>query len=79
MKKALVLLSLIVAGSAAAGQRDFDKLDVDGNQKLSKDEFMIYIKPKAVERMTKVFNNRDKNKDGQLSRDEYTIKGQKKG
>ena len=74
MKKILITLSLLVAASASAGQRPFDKLDVDGSQTLSKQEFLIYIKEVKVPAMTKEFHRRDKNKDGELTLKEYTLK-----
>ena len=78
MKKILLVALLVAATGATAKQRSFEKLDKDGSQTLSKAEFLIHIKPKSIERMTKVFGNRDKNHDGQLSREEYKIKGKKK-
>ena len=74
MKKVLITLSLLAAASASAGQRPFDKLDVDGNNTLSKKEFLIYIKESNVPAMTKEFHRRDKNKDGELTLKEYTLK-----
>lgn len=79
MKKVLLLAILVAAAGATAKQRSFEKLDTDGSLTLSKAEFLVKIKPKAVERMTKIFANRDKNNDGELSRKEYILKAKKKG
>ncbi len=78
MKKILILLAtLAIVFGATAGQRDFAKLDKDQDGKLSKAEFLHRIKTEKIDQMTKVFVNRDKNKDGYLVVDEYTIKSKK--
>ncbi len=77
MKKLVLLTALILSASATAGQRPFTKLDADGSQTLSLNEFLIYIKPASVAKMTKEFNRRDKNEDGELTLKEYTLKKKK--
>jgi Ca2+-binding EF-hand superfamily protein len=80
MKKAVLLVvALSFYGAANAGeQRPFDKLDVDGDGKLSKEEFLRTVKSENHEKMGKVFDNRDKDDDGFLTLDEYTIPAKKK-
>ncbi len=79
MKKILILLAtLAIVFGATAGQRDFAKLDKDQDGKLSKEEFLQRIKTEKIDQMTQVFVNRDKNKDGYLVVDEYTIKSKNK-
>mgnify|MGYP000443670024 CR=1 FL=1 len=74
MKKLLTFSAiLLLSVSANAGQRDFNKLDSDGNKKLSLAEFLVNIKAIKIEKMTKIFNNRDKNEDGFLAFDEYKL------
>ena len=79
MKIALLLISTLFLSMAAdAGeQRPFGKLDGDGDGKLSKQEFLRTIKEENHERMGKVFDNRDKDDDGYLTLDEYTLKSKK--
>ena len=83
MKKAIVsaaVATLVMAAGANAakldknGQRDFNGLDTDGNSTLSQAEFLEGISYDAQERMAKIFNNRDKDGDKQLTRDEYYMK-----
>jgi hypothetical protein len=80
MRKAVLLLATLFIGIAAnAGeQRPFDKLDVDGDGKLSEEEFLRTVKSENHEKMGKVFQNRDKDGDGYLTLDEYTIPAKKK-
>ena len=78
MKKILILTAaLVIASSAHAGQRDFNKVDVNQDSKLSLDEFLLHIKVDKVERMTTIFTKRDKDQDGFLTLEEYTLKKQK--
>ena len=71
----LLLATLFIGFAANAGeQRPFGKLDVDGDDKLSKEEFLRTVKSENHERMGKVFDNRDKDDDGYLTLDEYTLK-----
>jgi Ca2+-binding EF-hand superfamily protein len=80
MKKAVLLVvALSFSGAAYAGeQRPFGKLDIDGDGKLSKEEFLRTVKSENHEKMGKVFENRDKDDDGFLTLDEYTIPARKK-
>lgn len=74
MKKLITLgVALVIATSAHAAQRPFEKLDKDSSGTLSKEEFLAHIKPEKVERMSGFFEARDKNKDGVLSLSEYTV------
>jgi Ca2+-binding EF-hand superfamily protein len=78
MKKTLfILLTLFLSGTVYA-QRPFEKLDLDKDGKLDKKEFLRTIKPEKQEGMTKTFENRDKDGDGYLTLDEYTVKSEKK-
>lgn len=78
MKKMLfTLIAIFLAGSVYA-QRPFEKLDVNEDGKLNKEEFLRTIKPEKQESMTKTFENRDKDGDGYLTLDEYTVKTKKK-
>ena len=75
MNKLIIIAATLVISSAAnAGQRDFSKIDVNQDQKLSLDEFLTHIADDKVERMAGIFNNRDKNEDGFLTENEYTLK-----
>ena len=80
MRKAVLLLATLFIGFAAnAGeQRPFGKLDVDGDGKLSKEEFLRTVKSENHEKMGKVFDNRDKDGDGFLTLEEYTVPAKKK-
>jgi Ca2+-binding EF-hand superfamily protein len=73
MKTLFAMAALVLGLSANAGeQRPFGKLDVDGDGKLSKEEFLRTIKSENQERMSTVFDIRDKDDDGYLTLDEYT-------
>ena len=83
MKKVILsaaIATLVMAAGANAakldknGMRDFNGLDTDGNSILSQAEFLTGIYHDAQERMKKIFNNRDKNGDQKLTRDEYYMK-----
>ena len=80
MRTAVLLLATLFIGFAAnAGeQRPFGKLDVDNDGKLSKQEFLRTVKSANHEKMGKVFTNRDKDGDGFLTLEEYTIPAKKK-
>jgi len=80
MRKVILILAALFIGFAAnAGeQRPFDKLDVDGDGKLSEDEFLRTIKSENYEKMSKVFENRDKDGDGFLTIEEYAVPAKKK-
>ena len=72
MKKTLIAAAaatLLATTAQANSVRDFDKLDANGDSKLSLQEFLVHIK--NVERMTGVFNKRDKDSDGFLTENEY--------
>ncbi len=78
MKKLLILITaLVITSSVHAGQRDFNKVDENQDSQLSLAEFLVHIKADKVDRMTGIFNNRDKNKDGFLTKEEYTVKTKK--
>lgn len=78
-KTLFVIAALLLGLSANAGkQRPFDKLDLDKDGRLDKKEFLRTIKPEKQESMTKTFENRDKDGDGYLTLDEYTVKTKKK-
>lgn len=74
--KRISITALILAStSTMAGQRDFNKLDTDNDNKLTLAEFLVKIKPDRIAKMTKVFGNRDKNEDGYLNKEEYKHQG----
>jgi Ca2+-binding EF-hand superfamily protein len=72
MKKTLFILISLFVASAVYAQRPFEKLDLDKDGKLSKEEFLRNIKPEKVPGMTKTFANRDKDSDGFLTLEEFT-------
>ena len=78
MKKTLFFLISLFVASAVYAQRPFEKLDLDEDGKLSKEEFLRTIKPGKVPGMTKTFANRDKDGDGFLTLEEYTVPAKKK-
>lgn len=68
---ALILLST----ATMAGQRDFAKLDTNGDKQLTLAEFLVKVKANRVAKMTKIFGNKDKNDDGYLTKDEFKYQG----
>ena len=76
-KTLLVLLTLFVA-SAAYAQRPFEKVDKDGDGKLTIEEFLQGIKTEKHEGMSKTFAKRDKDGDGFLTADEFKSNSKKK-
>ena len=78
MKKLTILAAAtLLLTSTAYAQRPFEKLDVDNDGKLSKEEFLHKIKPENVEGMTKSFGKRDKDGDGFLTPEEFRQKSKK--
>jgi len=74
--KTMTITALILfCTSAMAGQRDFTKLDTDGNNKLSLSEFLVKVNPDRIAKMTKIFGNKDKNDDGYLTKAEFKYQG----
>ncbi len=75
MKRLLILITAMAFTCGAnAGQRDYAKLDVNDDTKLTLEEFMVHIKPQGIENMTKEFHRRDKDQNGTLTQEEYTLK-----
>ena len=75
MKKLLLVITTMAFTCAVnAGQRDYAKLDVNDDAKLTLPEFLVHIKPQGVENMTKEFHRRDKDQNGTLTALEYTLK-----
>ena len=75
MKKIIIIALILISTSTMAGQRDFKKLDTDDNNKLTLAEFLVKIKAKRIDKMTKIFGNKDKNGDGYLNKTEFKHQG----
>ncbi len=73
--KIIITALILVSTLTMAGQRDFQKLDTDGDNKLTLAEFLVKIKPNRIAKMTKIFGNKDKNEDGYLTKAEFTYQG----
>ncbi len=75
MKIIIMTALILISTSTMAGQRDFKKLDIDGDNKLTLAEFLVKIKVKRIDKMTKIFGNKDKNSDGYLNKAEFKHQG----
>jgi len=75
MKTIIMTALILISTSTMAGQRDFKKLDIDGDNKLTLAEFLVKIKVKRIDKMTKIFGNKDKNSDGYLYKAEFKHQG----
>jgi len=79
MKKLIIIAAaLIISSSASAAQREFAKVDSNNDGDISLVEFLHKVPEKNVEKMTGFFAGRDKNKDGYLTKKEYTQKKKSK-
>lgn len=69
-------LAIISTNVEASKQRSFTKLDANQDQQLTLKEFLKAVN--NTDRMSKVFNFRDKDGDGVLSNEEYMLKKKKR-
>ncbi|MEH6550593.1 MAG: hypothetical protein V7711_08025 [Pseudomonadales bacterium] len=77
MKKSVLAIALVAfTVTAVAGeQRVFTTLDSNQDDQLSKEEFLVHVKDE--DKMSQVFDKRDKDQSGFLTEDEYTLKKSK--
>jgi Ca2+-binding EF-hand superfamily protein len=78
MKKLIIIVAALIISSSASAQREFAKVDSNNDGGISLVEFLHKVPETNVEKMAGFFVGRDKNKDGQLTKKEYTQKKKSK-